>query len=406
MARKLFTTLGVGRGDGTRSDQRYPRTRYRWGHRECETEFFALALLDWLEPEKIYVFLTDRARRSANWTGADGLEQQLRQRGVPFEPVSIPDGRTEKELWQLFETVAQRVEPGDELDFDITHGFRSLPLVLLLAAVYLRAVRQARFRHLLYGALDAGMTDGTGAVFDLTPMLELLDWLAAADMFRKTGDARDLAGLLRRAQRRSPRDPLIARQATALKPFARVLDELSAALVTIRPAQAGRAAEDFSRKLASVRGQAGQHVPPLVPLLEQVEQTYRPLAAPDMAGYLALLDLYVQHGRIPQALLLARELVVEEACRRTGKDPSSRADRKEAEKLLNQHTGRRAARRRPTDPLLALEALWDRLEQARNDLAHCGFGRQAVPAETINEQTRRVVEELKRLLGGAGRPVA
>jgi CRISPR-associated DxTHG motif protein len=395
MARKLFTTLGTG---PAAAGQRYQPTRYCWqGQLSDETEFFALALADWFRPERVYIFLTEQARASANWTGPDGLEKQLTARGVAFVPVSIPDGRSEQELWRLFDLVAQCVEPGDRLIFDITHGFRSLPLVLLLAAVYLRAVREAQLEHLLYGAHEA-REGGVTPVFDLTPMVELLDWLAAADMFRKTGDARDLAARLDSAHRRSWQNPAAAEQARALQCFASVLKKLSAALVTIRPAQVQAAAQAFSAQLEAVRPEAGRFALPLVPLLEQIERTYGPLAAPGMAGYRALVELYSNHGRIPQALLLARELVVEEACRRLGRDAANLKVREEVEDLLGEFTGKRAAPRPPDDPLAPLQSLWDQVGNARNNLAHCGFGHEPASAQSIIRGTQKIVQQLQTLL--------
>jgi hypothetical protein len=48
----------------------------------------------------------------------------------------------------------------------------------LLAAAFLRSAKGIRLRALLYGAYDAREND-VAPVFDLTPFLDLLEWMFA-----------------------------------------------------------------------------------------------------------------------------------------------------------------------------------------------------------------------------------
>ena len=83
--------------------------------------------------------------------------------------------------------------------FDITHGLRLFPLVGLLAAAFLRSGLSVDLQAVLYGAFDVrdrGVTPNRTPMFDLSPMLALLEWSTAADRFNRTGDSRYLASLV------------------------------------------------------------------------------------------------------------------------------------------------------------------------------------------------------------------
>jgi len=58
--------------------------------------------------------------------------------------VDIPDGKDEDELWKIFSIIVDEVQPGDEILFDITHGFRSLPFIAFLTVAYLKEVKGAK----------------------------------------------------------------------------------------------------------------------------------------------------------------------------------------------------------------------------------------------------------------------
>jgi CRISPR-associated Csx2 family protein len=90
------------------------------------------------------------------------------------------------------------VQEGDEIVFDITHGFRSLPMIAMLTIAYLKQVKGVKVQHVSTG-FDAKDEQGT-PVFDLTPFANLLDWLAAAKMFTATGDSSELGRLIQDVQ--------------------------------------------------------------------------------------------------------------------------------------------------------------------------------------------------------------
>ena len=137
MKKHFIATLGVGS---------YGLTQYRTfekdGDRTYETRFIQDALLQFLDFEnidRITIFVTDKAK-TKNWddTEQPGLESILKNHypKCKIECLRIPDGNSEQEIWQIFNTIFQSIDQGDELYFDVTHGFRSLPILILAILQY------------------------------------------------------------------------------------------------------------------------------------------------------------------------------------------------------------------------------------------------------------------------------
>ncbi|MCX7855689.1 MAG: TIGR02221 family CRISPR-associated protein, partial [Anaerolineae bacterium] len=203
----------------------YEEVTYVYQNRQFKTCLFPEALFHFFpELQTLYLFATPAVQSHPNL-------QKLRER-VPEEKlkvVCIPDGRSEDELWDIFSTLTERVGERETVVFDITHSFRSIPFLSFLAAAYLRAARRVRIHAVVYGAYDARPKDDPGPrpVFDLTPFVFLLDWLAATNQFIHTGDAQYLARLLVREGE--------ARRSGALKNAGRDLENFSRAIMLCRP---------------------------------------------------------------------------------------------------------------------------------------------------------------------------
>lgn len=389
---KLITFLGTSP---------YARVTYVWGARECTTNLFPEALAKWLEPQEMLVALTPEARAHPNW--AD-LHQCLAGK-VTLSALDIPTGRTEQELWHIFEALTSRFGPGDEIAFDITHAFRSLPVLSLLAAAYVQAAKDVRLRHLLYGAYEARQ-GGRAPVFELTPLLELLQWLAAADLFARSGDARRLATLVREAHRRPWSSGLIPEHDLPhhLQGVATCLDDLSQALLLARPREVASTVQDLKRRLAHVEPEASLWARPFAMLLAKVSATYAPFDRDTLAMQRQLVTWFVERGHVFQAVALAREWLVSWACAHLGKDCI--AERENVEAILNVASKRRRHPGEFAEEVAALKALpgakelcsaWSAVAELRNDTAHCGFRKEPRTVRAIASSAAELPQRLHAL---------
>ena len=212
MARKVFiSVLGTGY---------YNRTNYYWQTKGnyIETRFIQEATMklftnNWDDNDKAYFFLTQRARET-NWTHPaqindrrvkdgerdtyKGLELRIKECGIKYgyEVVTIPDGNNEQEIWQIFEEVFNVFEDEDEVYFDITHAFRSIPMLVMVLINYAKFLKKIKVKSITYGNWEGRDKDENFApIIDITAFSELQDWTSAANDFVNFGNVNKLSKL-------------------------------------------------------------------------------------------------------------------------------------------------------------------------------------------------------------------
>lgn len=127
---------------------------------------------------------------------AERLEKKL---GIPVRCQLIPFARNEAEQVEILSRLAESLAVGEQIVLDVTHAFRHLPMLALVAARYLRRVRQVTVQDIYYGALDMTPPGGDTPVLKLGGMLEMLDWVDALASFDNSGDYGTFAPLLEHA---------------------------------------------------------------------------------------------------------------------------------------------------------------------------------------------------------------
>ena len=177
--------------------------------------------------------------------------------------VPLPDCDSEAGLWACFEAICGAVGEGERLIVDLTHAPGPLPFVVFLALPYLRELKGARIERVFYGARP-GRTATEAPVHDLTPFVEVLDWVGAVNGFLRYLDADALAalfaGIQDRAHRQRREPP--PRQ---LKPFANNLARFASAVRLARPSEAFLAAHLLLARLEQVEGEVAADLPALRP---------------------------------------------------------------------------------------------------------------------------------------------
>lgn len=385
---KLLTFVGLSN---------YQEVIYRSAAGRYKTELFAEALAQWYQPEETIALLTPNARASNNWAKLQDLLPQIRA-------VDIPNGNTDEELWEIFSQMTKCFDADDEIIFDITHAFRSIPLLALLSASFLRVAKSVRLRALLYGAYEARGEQNEVPVFDLTPFISLLDWITATDKFVKSGDSRELARLLSNTHQSlwvnaAQKNAELPRR---LEGLGRMLTDLSQALSLTRPQQIASLSVKLEEEIERAAEETEKWAKPFTLLLGKAANEFGAFKSDSLTAQRKLIRWYVEHEQMAQAITLAREWLVSWTGSRIGQ--TSLGKREEVERAINQ-----AARRRrqtepaPESPLLAqIEALpdgnsmlrlWDKVADLRNDVAHCG----------MRERPRRAADIVKAIINGMNR---
>ena len=67
----------------------------------------------------------------------------------------IPFGKNEDEIWEIFDLMVENIEDRDEIYLDITHGFRSLPMMATAIVDYAEQIYDIKLIDIFYGAYEA-----------------------------------------------------------------------------------------------------------------------------------------------------------------------------------------------------------------------------------------------------------
>ena len=401
---KIISFLGLSK---------YEETTYLSpiGSEKVTTPFFQEALVEFYHPETLYVLLTQtvetfipRGASESNW---EALQKRLHGK-VSLQPIkNIPERNSPEDVWSIFQQVTNCLQDGDSVIFDITHSFRSVPVVALIAVSYLRVVRKVKIEGLLYGAFEAKNKETNETpTFDLLPIVSLLEWTTATDQFIKTGNGEALASLLHSSN-------------STTENLAASIKGIAQGLQLLRPMDVMRESALLPDRIKEATPIVSQSVPPFESLLERVEEDYGKFGLANPEDYttnskfslirqLKMIEWYAEKGQTLQALCLAREWLPSLLCYHFELDPQiHRPNREEMELLL---TGGKIKGREsiyldqwlkiPKKTRTQLNNLWSgqfNLANLRNDALHAGFRKNHKGAEDIVQQTQQIIEELNAI---------
>ncbi|MGB9617916.1 MAG: TIGR02221 family CRISPR-associated protein, partial [Desulfomonilaceae bacterium] len=164
MARVFISVLGTG--DYVPCSYRFNDGTVVSSVRFVQEATVSYSCMEWSDQDRILIFTTEGSR-TKNWedSGAtdvegnplEGLAARLNALPlrVPFCNVMIPDGKIQEEIWEIFQALLANLMEGDEVVFDITHSFRSIPMLVLVVLNYAKVVKKVTLRGIYYGALEA-----------------------------------------------------------------------------------------------------------------------------------------------------------------------------------------------------------------------------------------------------------
>ncbi len=287
---------------------------YTCGGSSCETLFVQEAICRLLGTVGDAVLFATEGARRATW---EPVSAALSGCGVAPELVVIPNGETEDELWSIFRALENSIAGGEEIVFDITHGFRSLLLVGFLSAAFLRTTGNAEISRVFYGQYRG---DGQPShLLDLTPFLSILDWTTSVHSFLRSMDA---AGINQLANRTAKEAYLSGRPDAPekLSRFAQSLEGFAVATRMARPVDALNLASGIARDIDAVTSEMKVFTPPLVEVLDEIRMVgnlgiRRPdpdegLTWAHVEKELALIGFMIERGLLLQGVTFSREWMV------------------------------------------------------------------------------------------------
>ena len=323
MARKVFiSVLGTGF---------YGKCRYaKEGFTSSETRFIQQATLEmltqeeeWGEADRGYILLTEDAR-AKNWKicggkreqrpGAEplpytGLCDEVSSMHLPFpvEDVDIPNGSNETEIWKIFGIVFSKLQEGDELYFDLTHGFRYLPMLVLVLGNYAKFLKRAKVKGITYGNYEARV-DGVAPFVDVTSFSMLQDWTFSAASFIEMGRVRNFTESLGTS---------VVEGKNSIMQLNRYLNTFEDQISTCRGQEimAGKEVSEAQCLIGKISRNQG--IPqPLKEIMERVREEISDFSRNSLDNLVRAIKWCERYGMFQQGYTLCQESIVTLLCQR------------------------------------------------------------------------------------------
>lgn len=384
---------------------------------------------DWTPQDRIVIFTTEEAYNK-NWLDnghrnkagdildRDGLCTCLSRSSLQpsVAQVSIPEGKTEAEIWSVFQTVFDVIREEDRVIFDITHAFRSIPMLALVVLTYSKVLRGSSIEGVYYGAFEAigsvqqaaamAVQDRRAPLFNLGPFATLMDWTLAIDQFIQSGDAKPLCAL---AQNRVK--PILKETkgrdhaASAIRELADKLEAFTEALSTCRGQDISRLGPDLHRKIKRCR--QSDLLPPLLPLLDRLEQGVSSFTGDEVFDGLQAVRWCMNHGLTQQAYTILREVLITHLAQQAGLNPKSHKEREAVGTALHMISQKKSAPINVEDlaPVSKYVAYFNTIKDfhptvqkildTRNDMNHAGYRSGARPARNLRQELPERIKEVQ-----------
>ncbi len=193
--RKVFLSfLGMGAFNPVTKKSEYSKTDYELnGKKSNQTEFVQAAEISIIGSDyfdKIIIVCTQKSFD----THYVNLESQIKNLGAnEIFPLIINEDMSPEGQWEWFDKILQHIDYGDELTIDLTHGYRSVPIVFSTAINFLQKARNITLNAVYYGAYEKDK--GLAPIVNMKDFYVINEWAEAVSRLVEDADAGKLAEL-------------------------------------------------------------------------------------------------------------------------------------------------------------------------------------------------------------------
>jgi CRISPR-associated Csx2 family protein len=212
-----MSTLISFLGNASKTKEKgYKTAKYRFDDKTRTTAFFGTALADFLHPERLILIGTSGSMWDSFFDAEteqndedslalmeavegnhvtseilekykSGIAQKIGCKKADF--LLIDYAKDAQGQISLLKRLSDMLSPEEHIVLDVTHSFRHLPMLALVAARFLARTKGISVENIYYGALQMQDEESQEApVVSLKGLLGLLDWVDALSAYDKDGD--------------------------------------------------------------------------------------------------------------------------------------------------------------------------------------------------------------------------
>lgn len=381
----LISMLGTGK---------YEPTTYQFEGKQAESSKYIVKAISQILPiETIFVVMTEQAKQA---------HLEVLKNICNFEIIPIPKGQNEQEFWEIFQAIVDKIPQNSSVVIDVTHGFRSQPMLLLAIAVYLKVLKNVLVEYILYGAFDAKDENGVSPIFNLKPFLDLISWSFATENFLQKGDATLISELIIGIHKKAykTKSEYLPK---SLESVGNRLLKLTKSFSVVRPVEVLSLLKNLPQEISKSYKDSENLVSakPFKELIDKISEKFKPLIGEENEKGLKLqgniIKFYLETKQYQQAITLSREVLVTFICELQNLDKIE--GRTKAESIL--HNLVELSREKSlfiTDDANKYAQVWQNLTNFRNDINHAGMNRNPISAEKLIPLVEKSCQEVINII--------
>lgn len=391
----------------------YEETKYRLpGGGDYSTRFTqdAIANLSGVEVDTALIARTQEAADKHE----ENLRKSLEDAGVDYRSALIPRVTGNDDIDEVFNTLLgeiREINPSSII-LDITHGFRSLPMVFFPSLMYMETLNQVELDGIYYGEYNK---TGESEIIDLTYLYTLMEWYHALKSFEKTGSMGSVSEMISDKKERLYRE---GENPQDLEKMSRKLRGVSHALDSGLPLEAGTSAREAVEVLDNIDeagfvGPEGAIIDPLREDLSEFEveqevsdKSEMDLDMDELERQTQLIDFYRENGKYWLGLQCARETFLSRVMYEEGgmyrsnwldTDKRQRISRKRLYRddfdSEDEDSDTEYGYGEPADKEII--SLWDTIREQRNNFAHSGFKINSSNTDKANQVLDEFTDKMR-----------
>lgn len=292
---------------------------------------------DWTETDRILIFCTSKestgenGSKEINWfdngqpkivdesekIGLQHRLQDLKDRSglkPKVEQIDIEVGFSEEEIWNIFNVVYSNLQIDDQIYFDVTHAFRSIPLFSVVLFNYSKFMKGSKLESIMYGAFEKmgpvfkvrelPLDERVAPVINLTNIVRLQEYNQIASSLKEFGKVRHLKDALITG-RESSSDSVIRNLAKSVSQ----LDEYIAT-IDLMELKKGTFISTFRNNYKNVKKRKGVENPIMNILEELNKETEEFVSQDDYKNIEVAINWTIKHDMLMQAYPLTAEYII------------------------------------------------------------------------------------------------
>lgn len=292
---------------------------------------------DWTEQDRILIFCTSKettgenGSKEINWldNGQPRITEESEKTGLlhrlldlqkriglkaQIEEHDIEAGFSEEEIWSIFDTVYDKLQADDQIYFDVTHAFRSIPLFSIVLFNYAKFMMDTRLVSIMYGAFEKlgsaykvkeqPVEQRMAPVIDLTNIARLQEYNQIASSLKEFGKVKRLKDAIT--------SELVNTPDQTIHDLGKSISQLDEYIATIdlKEIKSGKFISSFRSNYKNVRKRK-EIASPIKNILEELhKETEDFVSQNDYRNIEVAINWTIKHDMLMQAYPLAAEYII------------------------------------------------------------------------------------------------